>query len=147
VWFHGRVLFEAEEITAWRRLAAADRWVKVARMMVDQILRSLQKNVARRLWLVLGIGILAGCAGYDRDEGGRTTGEVTDDTAIQAVLKSHLVDDQLIRGWRIDTEVYKGVITLRGSVRSEEERRRALEIARGINGVRDVKDELVIENP
>ena len=78
---------------------------------------------------------------------GRTTGEITDDTAIQAVLKSHLVDDQLIRGWRIDTEVYKRVITLRGTVRSEEERRRALEIARKINGVRDVKDELVIDNP
>ena len=122
----------------------------VARMMVDQNPKSLQMHLAGALREALVVSILlsflSGCVGYDREEGGRTTGQVTDDTAIQTVLKSHLVDDQLVRGWRIDTEVYKGVITLRGTVRSEEERRRALEIARGINGVTDVIDELTIES-
>lgn len=114
-------------------------------MMVDQIRKTLQ--IPRR-WLGVAAVVLAlsACVGYDRDENKRTTGEITDDTFIQAKLKSHLVDDQQLRGWKIDTDVHRGVVTLRGTVRSEEERRRALEIARSVAGVKDVRDELQIAN-
>lgn len=88
--------------------------------------------------------VLAGCAGYDRGSESRTFGEVTDDVSIQTVLKTRLLRDPLVGGLAIDTEVRRGEVRLYGRVDSEEARARALEIARGVRGVDDVLDRLVV---
>jgi len=87
--------------------------------------------------------LLGGCASYT--EGGRrTVGEFTDDTAIQTSVKMRLVRDRIIKGLKIDTEVNRGVVTLRGTVPTEEVRREAVGIAERVKGVKRVDDQLYV---
>jgi osmotically-inducible protein OsmY len=92
------------------------------------------------------IGALTACAGYYRDNEKRTIGQATDDAAIQAILKTRLVEDPWVDGLQINTFVYKGVVTLEGMVDSREEYKRALKITRSTHGVRKVIDKLMM-NP
>ena len=91
--------------------------------------------------LLCAAALLGGCQAY-KDGNSRTVGEFTDDMAIQANVKGRLVNDDEIAGLKIDTAVYKGVVTLRGEVPNAAIRARALDIARGIKGVTQVDNQL-----
>jgi osmotically-inducible protein OsmY len=78
----------------------------------------------------------------DREAEARTTqpdGWVT--TKIQA--KYFMDGDVRARDINVDTN--NGVVTLRGTVRSEAERRQAVALARNTDGVRDVQDQLTLD--
>ena len=87
---------------------------------------------------------LAGCKGYYRDTDRRTTGEVTDDSAILTSVKTRLLANGQVRGRKINVDVRKSVVTLQGYIRSEEERAAALSVARQTRGVVAVEDKLVL---
>ncbi|MDE0349831.1 MAG: BON domain-containing protein [Gammaproteobacteria bacterium] len=87
---------------------------------------------------------LAGCRNYLASEEGRTVGEVTDDSAIHARVKGGLVLARGVPGWPIDVDVREGVVVLTGQVATEAQRTRAIGIARGVPGVKDVQDRLVV---
>lgn len=93
------------------------------------------------LLVVLGAG--AGCQSYREGES-RTVGEFTDDVAIQSRVKLALLNDQDIKGLRINTEVKRGVVSLYGRVGSHELKQRALQLAVGVKGVKRVEDRLSI---
>ena len=93
------------------------------------------------LTLALSTG-LGGCKSYVEDSDARTVGEFTDDATIQVIVKQRLVGARDVRGMRINVEVNRGVVTLIGAVRSDEERKRALEIAADVPNVVKVVDEL-----
>lgn len=50
----------------------------------------------------------------------------------------------MVRGLKVDVDTRGGVVTLSGTVRSAAERERAVAVARGTAGVKDVVDKLVI---
>ncbi len=85
--------------------------------------------------------LLAGCESYLSGTS-RTVGELTDDTAIQARVKSKLISAWDVNGLFMNVEVKKGVVTLVGRIKSEEVRRRAVEIAESVKGVVRVEDRL-----
>ena len=90
------------------------------------------------------LSTLAGCKNYLATEEGRTVGEVTDDSAIHARVKGGLVLARGVPGWPIDVDVREGVVVLTGRVATEAQRTRAIGIARGVPGVKDVQDRLVV---
>ena len=94
--------------------------------------------------LLLVAALAAGCQSY-RDGETRTVGELTDDSAIQVKVKTLLVKDKLIDGWRLDVDVERGVVSLSGWVATEEMRRRALQMANSVKGVRSVEDQLQVQ--
>jgi hyperosmotically inducible protein len=65
-----------------------------------------------------------------------------DDAAITAAVKTALLNDHEIAGWTIDVDTAQGVVTLSGMVRSSREEQRAIELVRGVAGVRDVRSQL-----
>jgi osmotically-inducible protein OsmY len=75
---------------------------------------------------------------------GKTVGEAIDDTTITTRVKTAMLNDPAVGGLRIDVDTFKGVVTLSGRVKSQNERNQALTIARGINGVVEVKDALQV---
>ena len=87
--------------------------------------------------------LVTGCQSY-RDGSSRTVGEITDDSGIQAVVKSKLLADEQIRGLRINIEVHKGIVELYGSVQSDYARRRAITLAESVAGVVEVQDKLTL---
>ncbi|MCY3622523.1 MAG: BON domain-containing protein [Gammaproteobacteria bacterium] len=89
-------------------------------------------------------GALGGCENYLEESTSRTVGEFTDDTTIHMIVKRRLIAAEDVRGMRINVEVDKGIVTLIGKVRSEEERKRALEIAAGVPNVAKVVNQLEV---
>jgi hyperosmotically inducible protein len=66
------------------------------------------------------------------------------DAALTAAVKTKLLADPAVSGLRIDVDSHEGVVTLKGEVRSQEEKDAAVQVARGTSGVRQVDDYLVI---
>lgn len=86
--------------------------------------------------------LVSGCQGYFRDSPNRTAGEATDDRAIHTAIKTKLLSNGETRGWKIDVDVFRSTVTLSGYVRTAEERRAALDIARNTRGVKKVDDKM-----
>jgi osmotically-inducible protein OsmY len=75
---------------------------------------------------------------------GKTVGETIDDTTITTRIKTAMLNDPAVGGLRIDVDTYKGAVTLSGRVKSQSERDQAIALARGIDGVTEVKDALQV---
>lgn len=75
----------------------------------------------------------------------RTAGDVVDDSIITTKVKALLFDEDLVRGLKISVKTYDGEVTLTGGVESVEQKQRAEEIARSVDGVREVNNLLKIE--
>jgi hyperosmotically inducible protein len=76
---------------------------------------------------------------------GKTVGETIDDATITTRVKTAFINDPLVGGLRIDVDTFKGVVTLSGRVKSKDEEQKAIQIARKISGVVDVKSTLQIQ--
>jgi len=75
---------------------------------------------------------------------GKTVGETIDDTTITTRVKTAMLNDPAVGGLRIDVDTFKGAVTLSGRVKSQAEKQQAVTLARGIDGVTEVKDALQI---
>jgi hyperosmotically inducible protein len=73
-----------------------------------------------------------------------TTACAQSDAGITTSVKSQLAADDLVKARNIDVDTRDRVVTLTGSVQSEQEETKALEIARATRGVVDVVDNLSV---
>ena len=63
-----------------------------------------------------------------------------DDSAITGKVKAALLADSLTNGIQVNVETQDGVVQLSGFVDSAEQQSKAAELARGVDGVRSVKN-------
>ena len=77
--------------------------------------------------------------------GERTMGDRVSDTAITTKVKAKITGDPELNPFNINVDTKDGVVTLRGTVTSEESRQEAEEIARETDGVRRVQNMLDVE--
>jgi hyperosmotically inducible protein len=75
-------------------------------------------------------------------EADQTVARVVDDSAITAQVKAKLIADSPGDAQQINVETRGGVVQLTGFVDSSEVRGRAAELARGVDGVREVRNDL-----
>jgi hyperosmotically inducible protein len=73
-----------------------------------------------------------------------TVGQVVDDSALTAAVKGKLITDQTMQSYKVNVETQKGVVQLTGFVDSADAKSRAADIARSVNGVRDVRNDLEV---
>ncbi|MDQ3420322.1 MAG: BON domain-containing protein, partial [Acidobacteriota bacterium] len=66
------------------------------------------------------------------------------DPGLTTAVKSKLAADDTVKSYRIDVDTKEGVVTLNGAVDTAAARTRAVELARGTEGVRDVVDRLTV---
>lgn len=99
-----------------------------------------RREAGRIAWRTAGVdGVV-----NDLTVGERTVGDWVDDTLISSRLKAKLIADTDVRASDIDVSSSQGVVTLIGRVRTSEMKQEAERIARGIAGVTDVHNELVV---
>jgi len=96
----------------------------------------------RCLLLIMLIAGFAACASTSKQEG---AGEYVDDSVITTKVKSQLAGDDFLKSFEITVETYKGIVQLSGFVDSQKAVDRAGEIARGVNGVKSVKNNLNVK--
>ena len=83
-----------------------------------------------------------GCGSTAKREG---TGEYVDDSVITAKVKSAILADSTLKVNEINVETFKGVVQLSGFVRSQADIDKAVQVARGVTGVKSVKNDMRIK--
>ncbi|NHZ62044.1 BON domain-containing protein [Massilia genomosp. 1] len=99
-------------------------------------------NFAERfIRFLCGLALLAlvACAPTPQREG---AGEFIDDTIITGKVKAALVADPDLKATQINVETFKGTVQLSGFVPAEHIGR-AVSLVRRIDGVKDVKNDMV----
>jgi hyperosmotically inducible protein len=94
------------------------------------------------LFLAVTLISAAGCASTSTQEG---TGEYFDDSAITTKVKAAIFNEPSLKSAEINVETFKGVVQLSGFVSSQTAGSRAAELARGIAGVKSVKNDTRIK--
>lgn len=84
---------------------------------------------------------LSGCMG---DRYHESTGQYIDDSTLTAHVKSALDRDEY-KYPDVHVNTYKGVVQLSGFVDNKDEKQHAYTVARGVDGVRQVEDNLSIK--
>jgi len=102
-----------------------------------------KRNIVIHCLVILTlIATLAACASTSTRE---STGEYVDDSVITTKVKSQLAGDDFLKSFEISVETYKGIVQLSGFVDSQKAIDKAGEIARGVNGVKSVKNNLNVK--
>jgi osmotically-inducible protein OsmY len=70
----------------------------------------------------------------------QSTGQAIDDGVITAKVKAKLIEDPVTKAHQINVDTFKGNVQLSGFVESDQARTRALQLARDVEGVKNVKD-------
>jgi len=96
----------------------------------------------RCLLLMMLVVSLAACGSTSKQS---APGEYVDDSVITTKVKSKLAGDDFLKSFEIGVETYKGVVQLSGFVDTQIAVNRAGEIARGVQGVSSVKNNLNVK--
>lgn len=83
-----------------------------------------------------------GCASTRTQEG---TGQYIDDTAITTKVKAAILGEPGLKVSEINVETFKGVVQLSGFVSSRQDVDSAIRVARAVNGVKSVKNDMQLK--
>lgn len=92
--------------------------------------------------VVLVLALCAGC----HSTTGKTAGQSMTDASITAAVQSKLTGDRIGNFTRVDVDTQGGVVNLSGIVLSADQRKRAEELARQVNGVQRVTNNLQVQS-
>jgi hyperosmotically inducible periplasmic protein len=84
---------------------------------------------------------VTGCA---VSRGQETVGSYVDDATITTQVKARFVDDKSVDAASIKVETLKGTVLLSGFAKNAAEKQAAERIARNVNGVQAVRNEIVV---
>lgn len=85
---------------------------------------------------------LSACASTKIQE---STGEYVDNAAVTAKVKAALLNDKRVKSLPINVKTYKGTVQLSGFVDDRTQANRAEAIARRVEGVQDVQNDLIVK--
>ncbi|PKN07478.1 MAG: transporter [Deltaproteobacteria bacterium HGW-Deltaproteobacteria-8] len=83
-----------------------------------------------------------GCASTAKHEG---TGEYVDDSVITTKVKAMIFHEDSLKSGEINVETFKGVVQLSGFVSSQANIDKAVEVARKVNGVKGVNQDMRVK--
>ena len=82
---------------------------------------------------------VVGCASTSRQE---STGEYVDDSVITTKVKAAIFNEPTLKSAEINVETFKSVVQLSGFVSTQANIYKAAEVARTVNGVTNVKNDM-----
>ena len=99
------------------------------------------RYVLASIFTAITLATASGCAVTRHQE---TTGAYVDDSVVTTKVKGKFAEDKTVSAMAIQVETLKGVVQLSGFAKSEDEKMRAEQIARGVNGVVDVHNDIIV---
>jgi osmotically-inducible protein OsmY len=103
----------------------------------------MQMINGRRQFLV-GLALASSLAACSAVEGRETAGQYVDDTTITTKVKAAIVNDEGLKGMQINVETMQGVVQLSGFVDTAQQAAQAAADARGVVGVKSVRNSIVV---
>ena len=94
------------------------------------------------LFLAFTLVFVAGCASTSTQEG---TGEYVDDSVITTKVKAVIFNEPTLKVAEINVETFKGIVQLSGFVSSNDAANKAVTLARGVSGVKSVKNHMRVK--
>jgi len=83
-----------------------------------------------------------GCAASVPQE---STGEYIDDAVITSKVKASILNQPPLKSLEIHVQTFKGTVYLSGFVSSQASIDKAIELARGVPGVKSVKNDMLLK--
>jgi len=90
----------------------------------------------KRSCILVSLLLAAGCA---------TTGDYLGDARTTTRVKSAIYNEPELKVMGIHVSTEEGVVTLSGAVKTRAERAKAVQVARKVEGVKQVKNDLTLE--
>ena len=100
------------------------------------------RNMAK---LLVFLGLFAAPLGCSTSQSHESTGQYVDDSVVTSKVKAAIVNDLALKGFQINVKTYQGVVQLSGFVDSAQNASKAADLARGVNGVTEVKNDLIVK--
>jgi len=88
------------------------------------------------------ISAFVGCASPEKRE---TAGQYVDDSVVTTKVKAAIFDDMALKTFQINVKTYQGTVQLSGFVDNAEHARMAGDIARKVEGVKEVRNDLIVK--
>lgn len=88
--------------------------------------------------------VLLTATGCAVSRGQETVGAYVDDTGITTLIKSRFVENKQVDASSIRVETLNGTVMLSGFAKNATEKSTAEGIARGVSGVKSVKNEIAV---
>ncbi|MDD2732883.1 MAG: BON domain-containing protein [Desulfuromonadaceae bacterium] len=99
-------------------------------------------RITKQLVCLSLLTVFLGCNATQKKE---STGEYIDDSAITAKIKSGLFEDAKLKSLQIEVKTFKGIVQLSGFVDSVQSLTSAGEIAGRVQGIKELKNDLVVK--
>lgn len=100
------------------------------------------RSLSALLILGSGMALFSGCAGTATS---KSTGEFLDDATITTRVKTAFAKDPGVKAIDVKVDTFKSTVQLNGFVDTEQEKARAEQIARGIEGVVNVQNNITVK--
>ena len=94
----------------------------------------------------VGFGMYGCTTAYNAARDERSMGTIMDDSSIAGKIKYELLQDDTVKGLDISVYVYYGKVYLVGAVDSDNQKNKAVKIAKGIEGVKSVTTYILNKN-
>src|SRR5688572_2209226 len=99
----------------------------------------------KTLVALIASGAVLGMAACSSTRTQRAPGEQVDDAALLTSVKSALVSDPVTEAGEINVDVNRGVVKLSGFVDSPQEKSAAGDLARKVDGVQSVQNDIAVK--
>jgi hyperosmotically inducible periplasmic protein len=111
------------------------------RFTTSQTMKMTIRSLAASLLIVASGLAFTGCAGTATS---KSTGEFIDDAAITTKVKTTFAQDPIVKALDVKVDTFKGTVQLNGFVNTAEEKARAEQLARNIEGVTNVQNNVTL---
>jgi osmotically-inducible protein OsmY len=106
------------------------------------MLQQKLSSITKFLTCLALISAFAGCAATQKHE---STGQYVDDSVITTRVKSAIFEESTLKMLQINVKTYQGVVQLSGFVDSAQSVSRAGEVARRVENVKSVENDLIVK--
>jgi osmotically-inducible protein OsmY len=100
------------------------------------------QGIAKLLVVLAAFSAFPACSSTQSHQ---STGQYVDDSVVTSKVKAAIVNDMALKGFQINVKTYQGVVQLSGFVDSAQNASKAAELARGVTGVTEVKNDLIVK--
>ena len=103
------------------------------------------KILIRFVKILIFAGLLSAFLGCSTTQKHDSAGQYVDDSVITTKVKAAIFDEMSLKTFQINVKTYHGTVQLSGFVDTAEHAQKAGEVARGVAGVIEVKNDLIVK--